>query len=291
MLQQLSVDSLLGYINKANGTTYVAADVVISKPQVVTGGSWHSQVTAKNTVARVSAAQGSNYRGSKQVVYDRLSLNNLAGMKGFGVYAHGVTSNWGLIPALKNYTGLHFTTQDLVDTPLTDNGDGTFTAVLSASPDSLGWVGSVSLLVKDGGVPLDQAITVTNLLGLNYPTANEADTFGPIYLYGYDFTTYFADMSTMAPGVVSSTNADKLVVMLKALDISPNASAWTNTPGATAWNLSGATVVSNGINSSSLPTNQSYKYVMVLQLAAGVTTPAGVLYLHYNDPFDPSTLA
>jgi hypothetical protein len=36
-----------------------------------------------------------------------------------------------------------------------------------------------------------------------------------------------------------------------------------------------------------LPTNPNFKYVMVLQLAAQVTTPAGLLYLHYNDPFNP----
>jgi len=287
MLQYPSLDSLLYYVNLANATAYTLTDLLVSKPQVVEG-SWHEQVTLKNTVVRLSAAPGSPYKGNKQVVYDRLNLANLAGLKGFVVYAYQIADVHGLIPAIANYTGLHFSTTDLNNVPLVDNGDGNLKAVLTAHPDSIAWVGSVELIVRPGGVPLDEAVSVPNLPGLNYPTANDTDTFGAVYLYGYDFTTYFTDVSMIAPGVLSSGNADKLVTALKALDISSGAALWTNTDGATAWNLKGATVVSNGLNSSSLPTNQSYKYVMALNLAAGVITPAGTMYLHYNDPFDPN---
>jgi len=287
MLQYPSLDSLLYYVNLANATSYSLTDLLVSKPQVVEG-SWHEQVTLKNTVVRLSAAPGSPYKGNKQVVYDRLNLANLAGLKGFQVLAYQIPDVHGLIPAIANYTGLHFSTADLNNVPLVDNGDGNLKAVLTAHPDSIAWVGSVELIVKPGGVPLDSAVVEPNLPGLNYPTANDTDTFGAVYLYGYDFTTYFSDVSMIAPGVLSSGNADKLVTALKALDISSGAALWTNTDGATAWNLKGASVVSNGLNSSSLPTNQSYKYVMALNLAAGVITPAGTMYLHYNDPFDPN---
>lgn len=287
MLQYPSLDSLLYYVNLANATAYTLTDLLVSKPQVVSG-SWHEQVTLKNTVVRLSAAPGSPYKGNKQVVYDRLNLANLAGMKGFSVYAYQIPDVHGLIPAIANYTGLHFSTADLNNVSLVDNGDGNLKAVLTAHPDSIAWIGSVELIVKPGGVPLDQAVGVPNLPGLNYPTANDQDTFGAVYLYGYDFTTYFNDIALLGTGVLSGINADKLVVALKATDISSGAALWTNTDGATAWNLKGATVVSNGLNSSSLPTNQAYKYVLALKLATGVLTPAGTMYLHYNDPFDPS---
>lgn len=287
MLQYPSLDSLLYYVNLANATAYTTTDIVASKPQVVSG-SWHEQVTAKNTVVRLSAAPGSPYKGNKQVVYDRLNLANLAGLKGFSVLAYQIADVHGLIPAILNYTGLHFSTADLNNVPLVDNGDGNLKAVLTAHPDSIAWIGSVELIVKPGGVPLDNAVVEPNLPGLNYPTDNDQDTFGAVYLYGYDFTTYFDDIAMMGAGVLSSGDADKLVTALKATDISSGAALWTNADGVTSWNLKGATVVSNGLNSSSLPTNQAYKYVMALTLAAGVTTPAGTMYLHYNDPFDPS---
>lgn len=287
MLQYPSLDSLLYYVNLANATAYTLTDLLVSKPQVVSG-SWHEQVTQKNTVVRLSAAPGSPYKGNKQVVYDRLNLANLAGLKGFSVYAYQIPDVHSLIPAIANYTGLHFSTADLNNVSLVDNGDGNLKAVLTAHPDSIAWIGSVELIVKPGGVPLDAAVTVPNLPGLNYPTANDQDTFGAVYLYGYDFTTYFNDIALLGTGVLSDTNADKLVAALKATDISSGAALWTNTDGVTAWNLKGATVVSNGLNSSSLPTNQAYKYVLALNLASGVLTPAGTMYLHYNDPFDPS---
>lgn len=287
MLQYPSLDSLLYYVNLANGTAYTLTDLLVSKPQVVSG-SWHEQVTTKNTVVRLSAAPGSPYKGNKQVVYDRLNLANLAGLKGFSVFAYQIPDVHGLIPAIANYTGLHFSTADLNNVSLVDNGDGNLKAVLTAHPDSIAWVGSVELIVKPGGVPLDEAVAAPNLPGLNYPTANDQDTFGAVYLYGYDFTTFFNDVALMPTGVLSGINADKLVTALKATDISSGAALWTNADGATAWNLKGATVVSNGLNSSTLPTNQAYKYVMGLTLAAGVITPAGTMYLHYNDPFDPS---
>lgn len=288
-----SLDDLIAILNKANSTTFTKADLTISVPQVVSG-TWHAQVTNKNTAIRFTAPPQGTFQGTAVVLFDRLNLASLANaavMPGFRCSAYHVTSVHGLLPMLFFYTGMVLGTDDVEDTPLVDagHGNGDLTAVISAKPGSVGWVGSVSLNVTVGGAPMDQILVNTNLPGLNYPTANDQDTYGLLYLYGYDFTTYFNTVAPIAPGVLTDQQADALVVALKATDISPAGKLlWTNADGVTAWNLKGATVLSNGLNSSSLPTNPAYKYVMALKLADGVLTPAGTMYLHYNDPFDPN---
>lgn len=284
-----SVDDFLAALNAANSTAFTAADVVFGVPQVVEG-TWQGQVTTHNTALRVTAKDGGAYQGTKVLTYDRLKLNDLidANIPGFKVSAYTADTVYTLFPMIQYWTGIQFTTDDLNDAPLVDNGDNTMTAVLSAKPGSVGWIGNLSIVVTKGSAPIDELIQVTALPGLNYPTTLDTDTFAQLYMYGYDFTSYFTQVQAMSPGVIDSTQADQLVTAFKAIDVSAGKALWVNTPGATTWNLSGATVLSNGLNSASLPTNPAYKYVMELKLADTVLTPAGVMYLHYNDPFDPN---
>lgn len=284
-----SVDDFLAALNAANSTAFTAADVDFGVPQVVEG-IWQGQNTAHNSALRITAKAGGAYQGTKVLTYDRLKLNDLtaANIPGFKVSAYTANTVYTLFPMIQYWTGIQFTSDDLIDSPLVDNGDNTFTAVLSAKPGSIGWIGNLSITVTKGSAPIDELLTVTSLPGLNYPTANEQDTFAQLYMYGYDFTSYFSQVQSMAPGVITSTQADQLVTAFKAIDISAGKALWVNNPGDTQWNLAGATILSNGLNSTSLPTNPAYKYVMALQLAAGVLLPAGIMYLHYNDPFDPN---
>lgn len=283
-----SIDDFLARLNAANATSYTVADFTFGVPQALSG-TWQGQATSHNTAIRITAKPGSAYQGTRTLTYDRLKLESLTAnnVPGFRCSAYNITSVHALLPMLLYWTGIQFTTDDLEDLPLTDNGDNTKNTTLKAKTTSLGWVGEIGLTVVTGAAPIDQVLAVTSLPGLNYPTASESDTYAQLYLYPYDFTASFADLQPLAPGVISSGQADTLVTMLKATDISSGKALWTNTPGSTAWNLSGATVVSNGLNSPSLPTNPSYKYVLALQLDPAVLTPAGVMYLHYNDPFDP----
>jgi hypothetical protein len=289
MNQPLS--EFLAALNAANSTAYVAGDFLYGTPQPVSG-TWHGQVTTHNTAIKLTAVQGGLYQGTQTLTYDRLSLSALSAtnMPGFQCSAYGVTTVHGLYPALLNWTGIMFGNDDLEDLALVDNGDNTLTATLKAKAGSLGWVGQTDLIVKVGGAAIDQVITVTSLNGLNYPTASDTDVYGPLYMYPYDFTSYFSDIATLATGVLVSAKADALVTAFKAVDVGSGKALWANTSGVTTWNVFGATVVSNGLNSTSLPTNPAYKYVLVLQLDATVTTPAGLLYLHYNDPFNPDAV-
>lgn len=280
-----SIDDFLAGLNAANSTTYVANDFTFGVPQALSG-TWQGQVTSRNTGVRITAKTSSPYQGTRLITFDRLNLNdwtpeNFPGLK---CAAYNVTTVASLFPMLQYWNGVQFGADDIEDGPLVDNGDGTKTATLVAKAGSLGWIGQATITVTEGAAPIDQLITVTSLNGLNYPTANDGDTFAQMYLYPYDYTDYFATLSPIAPGVITDTQANALVAMLTATDTGTGKTLWKNTPGQTAWNLAGATVVSNGLNSPSLPTNSSYKYVMALQLDPSVLTPAGLAYLHYNDP-------
>ena len=282
-----SIPEFLASLNAANSTAYTVNDFTFGVPQVLSG-TWQGQVTTRNTGIKLTAQSGSAYQGKVNLTYDRLNLASLtaANLPGFKCSAYQVTSVFGLLPMLQYWTGIQFTTDDLEDTALTDNGDGTQSTTLKAKVGSLGWIGQASLTITKGAAPIDQLVTVTSLNGLNYPTANDTDTYAQLYLYPYDFTSYFSTLSVLAPGVVNSTQANALRDMLLAVDTGAGKALWVNTAGVTAWNLAGATVVSNGLNSQSLPTNSSYKYVLGLRLDPTVLTPAGLSYLHYNDPFD-----
>lgn len=281
-----SLVDVLSAINTANSTAYTTNDITFGKPEAL-AGTWKGQVTTRNTGIRVSAKAGGAYQGGRDLTYDRLNLASLTAtnLAGFKCSAYNVTDVHSLLPMLKYWTGIQFGTDDLENSPLVDNGDTTKTATLTAKVDSLGWIGSATLVVTKGSASIDELITVTSLNGLNYPTANDQDTFGALYLYPYDFTSYFSTLSAISPGVITDAQADAIAAMLLATDLGSGKALWTNTPGATAWNLADATVVSNGLNTPALPTNSAYKYVMGLQLDSSVLTPAGLMYLHYNDPF------
>lgn len=287
--QALSFPDVLAALNAANGTTFTTNDIVFANPQVV-AGTWKDKTTLKNTGVVVTAKAGGTYQGRANILYDRLPLAALdpTKLKGFQCAAYQPAKIYDLLPWLKYWNGIQLTSDDINDGDLVDNGDGTKTAVISAKPTSYGWVGSVSILVAPGGASLNSVLEVPDLMGLNYPTASDADTYSQIYMYGYDFTTYFNDIVALNIGAVPAGTVTKLVAAFKALDVSSGKTLWNEDPAQTAWSLSGAAVVSNGLNSPSLPTNQSYKYVLAINLRSDVLTPAGTLYLHYNDPFDPN---
>lgn len=280
-------DFVLG-INAANGTSFKTTDFIYGVPQVLTG-TWQGQATTKNTAMRVTAKEGLPFAGTKVCTYNRFDLAALtpANFPGLKCAAYSVDSVADLFPMLAYWNGIQFSSDDLEDLPLVDNGDGTQTATLRAKATSVGWIGEGTITVTQGSAPIDQLIVVTELNGLNYPTENEADTFGQMYLYQYNFTPYFDTIAPLAPGVITAGQATALMNMLKATDLGTGKDLWVDSGTGTSWNLAGATVVTNGLNGPLLPTNPTYKYVLALQLADTVQTPAGVMYLHYNDPFNP----
>lgn len=286
--RSVSLVDVIAAINSANATTFTQNDLSFSAPQALSG-SWQSQNTDKNTGVTITAKPGVTFKGHTSVVYDRLKFADLtpAHFPGLTVTGFNADSAHDLIPMLTYWNGLHITTDDIEDTPITDNGDGTRSVVITAKAGSFGWIGSVTMSVKAGGASLNQLVTNQNLNGLNYPTASDQDTYAQLYMYPYDFTPYFDTIALLGAGVLATADSSSLVTTFKAIDLSSGKTLWNNDPAQTAWSLAGATVISNGLNNNSLPTNPAYKYVCVLKLRSDVVTPAGTLYLHYNDPFNP----
>lgn len=286
--QSASLVDVLAAINAANSTTFTLNDLTFSAPTPVSG-SWQSQTTARNTGINITAKPGVTFKGHTSIVYDRLDFAALTPVHfpGLTVTGFNADSAHDLIPMLTYWNGLHITTDDIEDTPLTDNGDGTRNVVITAKSGSYGWIGSVTMLVKAGGASLNQLVTNMNLNGLNYPTSSDQDTYAQLYMYPYDFTPYFDTLVMLNIGSIDSSSINALVTAFKAVDLSSGKALWNADAAQTAWSLAGATVMSNGLNSSSMPTNPAYKYVCAIKLRDDVQTPAGTLYLHYNDPFNP----
>lgn len=285
--QLQSKASFLQYLNAANSSALVEADLNFSNPKVV-AGTFREQLTSHNTAIQLQAKPSAAYQGTKVITYDRLDLASLANIFGVKAVANNPASTYDVLSNLKYFTGVDLTTDDVEDLAIVTSGSDKF-VVLSAKNTSIGWIGSVQLKITAGGAPLDQSLTTSDLPGLNYPTNNPgADTMASVYLYGYDFTASVTDLINIAPGALPDATATVLANILKAKDISAGKTLWNDQSSSTQWSLQGATVVSNGLNNSSLPTNQTYKYVLALDLRNDVTIPTGRLYLHYNDPFNPN---
>lgn len=291
--QRSSVAALIAGINAANATTFSASDLSFSNPKVVTGGTWQGIASDRNTAVRATAASA-NYQGNKVILYNRLNLSQLANLPGVHLALASVTKVWDALPALATFLGVPFTQNDLQNLDVTTAGDGSGNIQLSADPNSLGWIGSVVLPFTKGGVSLPSVLTTTTLPGVNYPVADASAppasaVYGPMYLYPYDFTTNQATFLTYSPGALNQTQIDYLVTAIKAVDVGSGKASWIGTGSNTTYNLTGASIISNGLNdSATLGTNPLYKYVLRLRLAGTQTNPAGDLYLHYNDPFNPN---
>lgn len=286
-----SVTSLLDYINSANNSAFTLDDITLSSPTPA-AGTWRASTTSHNTAVKATAKSGGKYRGSTVLTYDRL---NLADFKKFqpnkALPCYQKTTTRELASRIRYTFGLNLTADDIVDEPL-NLTDGVGTVNLKAAASSLGWLGSLDIDIVVGGAELDVLAQNKQLDGINYPVADaNTQTSALMYLYPYDFTAYRDDLQDLEEdAVVSDEQAVRLVEILKAVDKGPSAGAWNADAASTTWSVQGATVFYNGTNSSALPTNPKYKYVVGIELRGGVTTPTGRFYLQFSDPVDPNSV-
>jgi len=288
---QESKRSLLNYINAKNATTLAMTDVEFSAPSVI-NGTWRGVANPHNTAVRLTASATSIYQGTVVVTYDRLDLKEIIKIGGFTLRADHPTSAHQLMDTLATYNGLNFTTDDIEDSPVTDNGNGTYTVTLTAKPGSYGWVGSVTIEnFGQGGAPLDRVLSANDMPGLNYPTSSDADVYGALYLYSYDFTDFYDLLLDLEEGVpLTGQQAVDLAAAINLYDVSTGAGAWNASSEQAAWSLQGAVPFFNGLNTPELLTNSNYKYALLLDLRPGVTMPKGRMALHYNDPIDSGSV-
>lgn len=287
-----SKKSLLDYLNATNGTTmFTLENLVFSNPAPV-AGTWREEVTQKNTFMKVNASETAGFKGRAVVTYDRLQLANFANYKPAAILpAWEPTTTHDLLANVLYYFGLFLSPADIEDDPVVLDENGAGAVVLRAKTTSPLWLGELTVNVIEGGANIADMMTVQSLDGLNYPVADPSTQVSALlYVYPFDATEWRDQLLDIADGApLAIEDAQLLATIFSTLDAGIGQALWNATPADTAWALEGATVVYSGLNSLAFPTNQSYKYVLGLELRGDVTIPSGRFYLHYNDPDDPDS--
>lgn len=284
-IMDFSVNSVLTAINAANsGLALTLAEIQFSAPRA-NDATWQGETLTGNTLIRVTPNTTSKYTGTTVVGYDRLNLSVLFNLLGGVVrLPDTVTTIAAAAPYFDALYSLTMRTADFIDGPIVDNGDGTRTMVLTAAADAIAWVGTATFTVKNAPVSVNNVITTTVLDGYQY-LHDTTKGFAESYSYPYDFTDQFAVLSTIT---MQTTNFTSLAAALTAI----TGDAWA-VSGAAGFSLGGAVVMEAGINQPEWPTNQNYKYAVVIQLGSVSTNLEGNLILHFNDPvesFDPTVV-
>lgn len=166
-LQQAAPLILTDLINRSNpGAALVPAYLTFGAVSVETG--------ARNTGVTVSAVQGSGYKGSQAVTYDRLDLTtdiaNVAGLSlAFPVGDAVMVSEFLAEFNSRFQTGL--TADDIVDGPVPEfvgSLNEEHPADLVAAASSYIYLGQVTLTLQGDELDLADVIAVTELDGLTY---------------------------------------------------------------------------------------------------------------------------
>lgn len=156
---------LAAMINRDNGTTFVASQLDFGTPEVNVG--------VKNTKITVSAKVGSGFSGSVQVIYDRINLAQVPGVRGTVFTTDGEVAIAHLIPKINAAYQINLSLADIVDAPLpifsgaTPNQTLTFT--LMATATCLIYQGSLTLSIRRQNIALGDVITDTVLGDLTFP--------------------------------------------------------------------------------------------------------------------------
>lgn len=286
--------SVIDAVNTANATSLKLTDVAFGDPTVAPSDV--VTTTGKNTQVRLTG-NGSTWTGSVVVNYTRLNLADLVTLTSNTLKVGPVTTTWDIVNYLNFYYGMILATTDIKKEDVSLDGNGAGTVTLHAEDKSFGWLGSVTLNLVKGDDLVDYAVTDLSLSGIDYPTGQSAKGQAPLVAYPYDFTSSKDFITTLTANTVlaagAGTNGAQLATILS--NAINNASyVWTANTTATNRNVYNSKVVYNGLNSSQFASNQSYKYVMMVQLSDGTgnngvvgtscTDFVGLLYFHYNDP-------
>lgn len=291
-IHRTSKQSLVQYINAANSINLKVDELIFSTPEPVEG-TWRESATDKNTIIRITAKEESKYRDTTLIVYDRLQLTHLNDLVEMEIKAYQPTTTHDLLKPIFIRFGIIIDKDDIIDEALVRSDDGDSTVdpfyTVKAKDTAIGWLGEFTVQVGEGNAILADYLNEPLLPGLNYPV--EGDGFNGsalVYMYGLDFTDQKDVLDTYPQGMVLDEFSTDLLDAIKAVDVGDGKDLWNLDAENTEWSLYGAEVVYVGINDVSLPTNTSYKYVLGIKLRDDVTTPPGVMYLHYNDPLDPT---
>ncbi len=104
------------------------------------------------------------------------------------------------------------------------------------------------------------------------------------YLYKYDFTRYFDELSALQVGDLSEDDAVLLGTIIAEFDTGEGREFWNANPESNEWSLARAKVIYNGANSRAFPTKYKFQHVLVLEFDELSVKPQKRIYLQYNEP-------
>ncbi len=286
--------ALLDHINCANGYTTVTNyrftedEVTLSRPSPIEG-TWYEETTDKNTFIRVSAIEGKTFKGHTTVKYNRLNLGDFVHFRPTRTLrCHEPTMTHDIIPNIFFYYGIFLNPEEVINEELALDEHGAGTVTVKMIEDALIFTGELTFDVIPGGAFLPDHLINQQLDGLNYPVDDPSTEVSAIlYTYPFDLSEHRDELIDIEEGIIPDDDAENLVTLLTQVDYNETKGDWNADPASTEWSLQGATVLYNGLNNLGFASNQRFKYIMQIQLREGVTTPTGVFFLHYNDPFDP----
>lgn len=235
--------------------------------------------TTKNSASVMRALPTAPYNSNVRVFFDRLDFATVFANTPVNTYAKlrafRPARIHDLIPALNDYYGLSLTAVDIVDGPLT-LVDGVGTAVIKATPGSIGWMGEFTVGIMPGDLKLEKAITVTDLNGVDYPSGQTEKGQAEVYSYYHDASGWadFLEAIVATPEGVDVTQS--VVDFVAELTGDP----WVIGNGD--YSLNAAKIIYNDSNSLNKPSNHNYDYVFEIQLSASCLKLAGILRFHYN---------
>lgn len=287
--------ALLDHINCANGYTTVANyrfkedSVTLSRPSPIEG-TWREETTDKNTFIRISAKEGSDFKGFTTVTYNRLNLGDFVHFRPTRVLPCDRPSTvHEILPNILYYFAIYLDPSEVEDDELGLDENGYGTVTVRMKEDALIFTGELTFDVVPGGAFLPDHLINQELDGLNYPVDDPSTEVSAIlYTYPFDLSEHRDFLVDIEEGIISDEDAEELAVYLSQVDYNDVKGDWNASDTSTEFSLQGAEIIYNGLNNLSFASNQRFKYVMQVQLREGVTKPTGVFYLHYNDPFDPN---
>lgn len=157
---------LIDLINTTNSTALVPASVTFGPVAPTVSGN-------KNTGVKITAVNGSGYKGERDLTYDRVDIATVPGSRSTTFQKGDALKISDLIPEINTAYGLNLTADDYVDADLpvfagTDPAE-VHTVNLVAKAGSYIFTGTLELTVDGNDVDLATIITITELDGLHYP--------------------------------------------------------------------------------------------------------------------------
>lgn len=297
-----SQDEVYDLINEANpdlGFVASPLNVKLSAPAAATVSGQPNL----NTKISLSAVQGGDFMGRKDVFYRRRSLTSLfravtvqidlyrapvsAGVTAYTVYQ--------LLPYLNAKYGMSLTQDDVNDGNIlygstVEGGFNTTTVTVTAKTTSPGYIGSFALKWKSAPQDLATMIGVSELGGRLYPGGNDFTAHKNIVNlmgYGTDWTTINAAnpwIGYPSTTTLASTNGGANTAWVNAFLAEINRQYGTAYAGAPTTIIKTATIY---VLPSTLVPEANTRYfnrLMVLELHDSVADTIGVgrFYVHWN---------